>query len=211
VRVPLRDLFRQVSAAARPDDRIYFEAGGLGAGFTRGQIRRYLDPDLWARRVLTVEEAADDRRVWFVAGEDWRTDATRARFAQIEQTHPLQQIIGDCNRDWCYLLQLLEAPPNDQPALFGEVLGFRGIDVDAVQPDSISTRLWWVVDEPIPLDYSMGLHLLDSAGMLVAQADGRWGRGKFILMRECFICRLTCPPAIINCVWSSTNHGTALA
>ncbi|HLV33959.1 MAG TPA: glycosyltransferase family 39 protein [Spirillospora sp.] len=171
-RVPLRDLYQQVSAAAGPDDVIFFDSGGWGDGFVRAQIRRYLDPDLLARRVQSIEEAVAQRRVWYVTDDEWRSDATRARFEQIERSHPLQQIIGRCDRDWCYLLQLLEAPPNPEPVIFGETLAFRGVDLDAVTGEAVKARLWWTVDEPVPLDYSIGLHVLDSTGRLVAQSDG---------------------------------------
>ncbi len=172
VRVPLRDLYREVSAAALPEDVIYFDSGGLGDGFVRGQVRRYLDPDLWARRVSSIEEARQHRRVWYVTDEEWRFDYTRERFAQIERDHPLQEIIGQCDRDWCYLLQLLEAPPQPEPVSFGGVLNFQGSDEAAITPETLFVRLWWGVSETLPVDYSIGLQLLDSAGSLVAQTDG---------------------------------------
>jgi 4-amino-4-deoxy-L-arabinose transferase-like glycosyltransferase len=169
---PLRDLYRQVSAAAGPDDVILFDRGGWHDGFVRGQVRRYLDPALWARRVNSLEEALTHRRIWYVTDQEWFTETTRQRFHQIEQSHPLQQVIGRCDREWCYLLQLLEAPPHSQPWLFGPGLAFYGLDVDEITPDIIHTRLWWSVAEPLALDYSIGLHLLDDMGVLVAQADG---------------------------------------
>lgn len=172
VRIPLRDLYRQISAAAGPDDVLFFDTGGLEDPFVFKQAQRYLAPDVWARHTRDMEQAQAARRVWYITDEEWRTEITRARFAQIEQTHPLRQIIGRCDRQWCYLLQLLEAPPNAEAAIFGDALGFRGVDVDAVSAQAASVRLWWTADDRIPLDYSIGLHLLDSAGMIVAQSDG---------------------------------------
>lgn len=171
-RTPYRDLFRQVSLEAQPQDVILFDSGGLYDGFVRGQVRRYLDPELWSRRVGSIEEAQTHRRVWYVTDGEWRADDTRARFARIEQSHPLQQVIGDCNRQWCYLLQLLEAPPWTEPAVFADSLVFLGMDVDAITDGSMTVRLWWTAESPISLDYSIGLHLLDDEGALVAQADG---------------------------------------
>lgn len=90
----------------------------------------------------------------------------------MEPTHPVQEVIGQCDRVWCYLAQLLEAPPWTAPQVFGEQMAFWGADVDSVTDSEVTTRLWWRVEEPPPLDYSIGLHLLNSVGMPVAQNDG---------------------------------------
>ena len=172
VRVPLRDLFQQLAAVARPDDALFFDRGGITDRFVRRQAERYLGPELWDQRVGRIERALPNRRIWFISGEEWRTDEIRADFALIEQTHPLQQIIGRCDRDWCYLLQLLEAPPNGHSTLFGDGLNFRGVDVDSVTLNSVTIRLWWSAVQAVPLDYSIGLHLLNSSGVVVAQSDG---------------------------------------
>ena len=119
-RIPYRDLFQQVSLTARPDDVILFDSGGLNDGFVRAQVRRYLDPGLWQRRVNNVDDALEHRRLWYVTNGEWFDDGTRERFARIEQTHPLQQVIGRCDRSWCYLLQLMEGAPNDEPVKFGD-------------------------------------------------------------------------------------------
>src|SRR5690606_38280114 len=42
VRVPLRDLFRQLAAVARPEDVLFFDRGGVTNPFVRNQARRYL-------------------------------------------------------------------------------------------------------------------------------------------------------------------------
>jgi 4-amino-4-deoxy-L-arabinose transferase-like glycosyltransferase len=172
IRVPLRDLYQQVSALAGPDDVLLFADGDLTDPFVRKQAQRYITPNLWERRTRQIAEALPNRRIWFISGEEWRTDETRADFAQVEATHPLRQIIGRCDRDWCYLLQLLEAPPNADAALFGDHLGFRGVDVDSLTANTLSARLWWAADETPSLDYSIGLQLLNREGTIVAQSDG---------------------------------------
>lgn len=170
--VPLRDLYRQVSALAGPNDVLFFNDGDLTDPFVRKQAERYIAPDLWERRVRRLERALPNRRIWFISGDEWRSDEIRADFAQIEQTHPLQQIIGKCDREWCYLLQLLEAPPNAQATLFGDILGFQGMDIDVLTAGTLSARLWWTANETPSLDYSIGLQLLNSDSAVVAQADG---------------------------------------
>ncbi len=169
VRVPLRDLYQALSAAAQPGDSIFFDHGGEDDHLVRAQISRYLHADLnW---VTTLDEAEAARRVWYVSGEAWFSDSVRARFDQIERTHPLQQVIGRCDTSWCYVIQLLEAAPNPEPLQFGDALAFWGVDLDRVDASGITTRLWWSAQKPPGLDYSIGLQLLNADGQLVAQQD----------------------------------------
>lgn len=105
-RIPYRDLFRRVSALAQPGDVIYFDQRGADDHFMRWQIAHYLPPALVESRTETVEEAMTHQRVWFVT-DDWFNERVQARFKRIEQSHPLQQVIGRCDRGWCYLIQLL--------------------------------------------------------------------------------------------------------
>ncbi|MGQ9889896.1 MAG: glycosyltransferase family 39 protein [Aggregatilineales bacterium] len=171
---PLRDIYARMSALAQPDDAVFFDQADIDTRFVQWQVQHYLSPALYANRVNSVEEAQAYRRVWYAA--DWflsRPDA-QARFAELERTHPLQLVLGDCgqNRTWCYLVQLMEAPPRRQGQVFGGQLIFHGIDIDTVTREAAAVRLWWSVAQPPALDYSIGLHLLDAHGQLVAQADG---------------------------------------
>lgn len=170
-RIPFRDLFGQVSALAQPGDVLLFEAAGIEDRFVQWQIAQYMDPALAANRADSVEAAQTHRRVWFVTGA-WFDEAVRARFSALETTHPVQDIVGDCTRAWCYLIQLMEAPPQIDSARFGPALIFRGLDLDRVTDDAIDVRLWWSVELTPAADYSIGLHLLNEAGALVAQHDG---------------------------------------
>ena len=85
----------------------------------------------------------------------------------------MQQVIGQCPpQGWCYYAQLMEAPPLSSPERFGADMDFWGADIDAVTPGSISTRLWWRVEQAPPVDYSISLRLVDAAGTVVTQKDG---------------------------------------
>ena len=108
-RTPYRDLFQRVTAAAQPGDVIFFDQSSADTRFVQWQTRHYLRGGLRRNRVLTVEEALEHKRVWFVT-DDWFNPQVRENFDRIEATHPLQQVYGDCTSDWCYLIQLLEAP-----------------------------------------------------------------------------------------------------
>lgn len=171
-RIPYRDLYQNVSAAAKPDDVIFFDEDDAETRFLQWQMNHYLSRDLRQNRVRSIDEARQQRRVWFATNEAWRYSSdVQSRFTELERTHPLQTVIGDCTSAWCYLIQLLEAPPLSEPLVFGENLSFWGADVDSVTHQSVAVRLWWKVDQPPGGDYSIGLHLLDDRGGLVAQVD----------------------------------------
>ncbi len=84
----------------------------------------------------------------------------------------LQRVFGDCNSEWCFLAQLMEAPPRDRPLRFGGNIGFRGFEIERITESEINVRVWWEVDERPMVDYSIGLYLLDQNGALAAQDDG---------------------------------------
>lgn len=69
----------------------------------------------------------------------------------------------------------MEAPPADTPHIFGGELPFYGADVQILDTQTIAARLWWRVDSEDlrpTADYSIGLQLVDSDGVLIAQSDG---------------------------------------
>lgn len=169
VRIPYRDLYADVSAQVREGDALL----NLGSvdGFVQWQIDHYLSPVLVRNTVSDVASAQSFRRVWFLT-DDWLNDPAQRDFAVLEPSHPVQTVFGQCNRAWCYIAQLMEAPPWTEPMTFGDHLAFWGADVDSVTDTEIRTRLWWRVAEPPPVDYSIGLQLLNSDGALVAQNDG---------------------------------------
>ncbi|MCC6802193.1 MAG: glycosyltransferase family 39 protein [Anaerolineae bacterium] len=172
VRVPYRDVYRQVSAAGQAGDAVLNTPANRYDGFLGWQQAHYLAPALLIGITTDVEQAQAARRVWFMTG-DWFNPAVRVQFAQLEPTHPVQQVIGQCpERGWCYLAQLMEAPPLANPQRFGTDMDFWGVDVDEVTHDGITTRLWWRVETALPLDYSISLRLVDGAGTVVAQNDG---------------------------------------
>lgn len=79
-------------------------------------------------------------------------------------------------------IRLYEAPPNPEGVLFANGLRFHGVDVlntDGMERGTIvrhenerlQLRLWWSVDEPLPLDYSLSLYLMQGTAIL-ARSDG---------------------------------------
>jgi len=67
-----------------------------------------------------------------------------------------------------------------------------GVLIDVREGETVRLRLWWSVDRPVTLDYSVGLYMMDSSGQ-VAQSDGppqpvggpqetsRWLAGRYYL------------------------------
>jgi hypothetical protein len=170
-RIPYRDLLKSLSAAAQAGDVIFFDHADNNDNFAQWQYRHYLTPELLDNAVSNKARATDARRIWHITSH-WFEEEVRANFADIEWTHPRQGGFGNCDLNWCYLIQLMEAPPWDEPTVFGEDVAFWGIDVDGVNWNEIQARLWWRVEQVQELNYSMSLQLLDATGGLVAQVDG---------------------------------------
>ncbi|MEZ4668386.1 MAG: glycosyltransferase family 39 protein [Anaerolineae bacterium] len=170
-RIPYRELFQQVSDTARPGDVVLLDKAGETDPFQQFLYQMYLTPELNSAMTTDPQAALPAQRVWFITAH-WLDEDVQSDFKKIEHTHPLQDVYGQCIRKWCYLIQLLQAPPLEKPLVFSEILPFYGMDQVNISSTAISARLWWKVDNPPSLDYSIGLHLLDANGKLVAQTDG---------------------------------------
>jgi 4-amino-4-deoxy-L-arabinose transferase-like glycosyltransferase len=166
-RIPYRNIFREISRTAQADEIVFFEPMSSIDGHLQRQIDMYLTvpvtPDL--------ETALVTRRIWFASGFQLEPEAQEV-FGLIEPSHPLQRVLGRCFTRWCFVAQLMEAPPMRDVQLFAGQLGFSGADVDTIAANHVNVRLWWRADVPIALDYSIGLQLLAANGVLVAQSDG---------------------------------------
>lgn len=73
-----------------------------------------------------------------------------------------------------YTIRLYAAPPQSQPALFGDLLATKISPL--LKPDyspdvPVKVITWWQALQPPPLDYSYGLFLRDSSGTVLAQVD----------------------------------------
>lgn len=167
VRAPERDILLDVSALSMPDDAVYFTDGTPSS-----QVERYLAPELQESRLDSIEDTANVHRIWFITNDWTENSVIRADFEQLTETYTLQQVLGQCTPEWCYLAQLLEAPPLNSPTEYGEGILFWGGDIDEITDTSIATRLWWRVSQTPSEDYSIGLHLVAADGQVVAQNDG---------------------------------------
>jgi hypothetical protein len=104
------------------------------------------------------------------------------RFEAIAAKRPLQNVIGIDDR---YLIQRLCRGPLTQPVIFGPVNGdrleFEGAEIESRAEQAITLKLWWRVPQPVTLDYSISVRLLDPNGNELAVLDGPiqdyYGRG----------------------------------
>ena len=170
--IPYSQLFGEMSAQAKPGDKVLLDQANYSeAKVMQWQLLHVVPEWLRANTTDNMDAVLSARRIWYVTAK-WLDDDVHQRYLQIEATHPRQTGFGQCNSQWCYLIQLMEAPPWTASQVFGDDMAFWGADVDSVSHDTIQTRLWWKVDHAPAIDYSIGLHLLDADGKLVAQADG---------------------------------------
>jgi hypothetical protein len=108
---------------------------------------------------------------------DLFNDDVGAVFAALEPSHPVQQVVGKCDNEWCYVAQLMEAPPLTEPIRFGDALDFLGAQVIRDSAGlrwglDVDVRLWWTTHSALPVNYSFSLRLVDNSGALIAQSDG---------------------------------------
>ncbi len=170
-RIPYRDIYLVISRDLQPGDVIAYVGADPEDRVIAWNERQYLRGDV----PRLVEPAAGDllgyRRIWFMTGRLLDADV-QARFQEIEPSHPLETVLGDCVRQWCFVAQLLQAPPLAVPEIFGGVMPFYGGQVSLSEADTLNTRLYWRTDSPPLEDYSIAVHILDADGRLIGQSDG---------------------------------------
>lgn len=123
-----------------------------------------------------VDHPANYRRIWYISADGWND-------ADLKRQVTTGRLPSIFNGPWNCLFRLYIAPPNAKGALYDNGMRFRGYEIlEDGQPisiplvkresDTINVRLWWSVDTPPPLDYSVGLYVLDTeTGALITQLD----------------------------------------
>ena len=166
---PVRDLVRELA------DR--FEHGDV----------LLADPNLW-----TMEEPFDwwyYEDLYFPLGEiprvDSVDDAGSRLWYLVRQGDETPGLADELNREridtefwgpWYFIVTLYEGPTLTPGVRLGEsAIHFRGHALPSgamLHPgDTLTVETWWSVDGAVERDYSIGLHLIDSDGRLIAQAD----------------------------------------
>lgn len=119
-----------------------------------------------------VTQPGSYRRIWYVTGASGATPALRDAVAE-------GRVAGIFVGPPGGLFRLYEAPPDSSGVLYengmrfhgSERVGDNGVPVYH-EGDPLRVRLWWSVDAPPPLDYSVGLYVVDDAGKVIVQSDG---------------------------------------
>jgi hypothetical protein len=128
LRVPYRALLHELSANYRRGDVLLLDRAQEDNPVVNWQFQHYLTPDQRDSAVFNVNDALKARRIWFTTADLLAPDVY-TDFKVVEQTHPQQQTVGQCNEVWCYVFLLMEAPPFDQPVAFEDNMAFWGVDV----------------------------------------------------------------------------------
>src|SRR5690606_29327412 len=81
--------------------------------YLEDQYARYLPEALLENRVFSVDEAQEYRRVWFIS-TFFLNDDVQTEFRALESSHRLWYVANEseCSQAYCYIAQLMVAPPN---------------------------------------------------------------------------------------------------
>lgn len=215
------DLVAQhVAAGYSPGDLVLLETGFDDAAFGY-QLEATLDPldrrifrsyyeydfpdDDSMMAALDAEIAASDR-IWLVY---WNVPPRMAeKLSQLGYVRLSRADLPVGSGDPLYELDpivrvtLWARPPADSAGLiFGDSLRLDGVTLADRLPagaESLYADVWWTPVQPVPLDYTVGLFLLDSAGVTRAEGFGpapdqpmtSWPVGESVVVRQ----RLDLPP-----------------
>lgn len=134
------------------------------------------------------------RRVWYVSTPKKKVDSETLN--AVNREHMPTKFIGnaDCQ------IQLYESPPDPQGILFANGMRFHGAELSGLtvpngklyhEGEKIHLRLWWSIDTPVKLDYSVGVYAITPQG--IGQVDGapnvdgaphetsRWVAGRYYI------------------------------
>jgi 4-amino-4-deoxy-L-arabinose transferase-like glycosyltransferase len=174
-RITHRPIYQGMSARYQPETAIYYVQANEKDLYERWLADQYMTPALVAGTVPTVEQALQARYIWYITGVF--DEINGAAFQAIEPTHPVAEVLGKCDLEWCYVAQWMVGAPSQTPVTTfynsqnQDRLDFYGVDVDAIEPSRILTRLWWGVEATPTQDYSFSLRLIAPAGYIAAQFD----------------------------------------
>ena len=162
---------------------------------------------------VTIADApGDNRRVWYVSVDGWQDPAL---FAQMQAEYVPGKFFGP----WDFLFRLYEAPPSREGILFDNGMRFHGAELIGMpnpaaasfrEGETARLRLWWSVDDPPELDYSVGVYLFDNHYQMRAESNSapaaadappetsRWVSGRYYVEEREF----TLPSQITTAVYT---------
>lgn len=162
--------------------------------------------------VTIADDPGDHRRVWYVSVDGWQDpellDRLRAEY-----------VPGKFFGPWDFLFRLYEAPPDREGVLFANGMRFHGADLVGVpnpaaaafrEGETVKLRLWWSVDTPPELDYSVGVYLFDDHYRMRSESNSapavidapaetsRWETGRYYVEERDF----TLPTHVITATYA---------
>ncbi|MGJ3239994.1 MAG: glycosyltransferase family 39 protein [Anaerolineae bacterium] len=167
---PHRTLYQQIATQAQPDDALLIIHPNQD-GYLADQMTRYLPASLLDNSSTQLADVRPTRRVWFISN-NFFSERSKQASRDLEATHRVWQVIegSDCTSDWCYIAQLMVAPPLRDPITFGDDIQFSGADI-TLDNDHLRALLWWGVASVPEADYSISLRLTDEDGTIISQLD----------------------------------------
>jgi hypothetical protein len=166
---PVRDLVRELAVRFEPGDVLLVDPRlrTMEEPFDWWYYEGLYFP--WGRipRVNSVDKAGP--RLWYLVRQGKETPGLAD-----ELNH--ERIATEFWGPWYFIVTLYEGPPLTPGVRMGEsAIHFRGQTLPTgtlYHPnDTLTVETWWSVDGPVERDYSIGLHLIDSSGNLIAQTD----------------------------------------
>jgi hypothetical protein len=166
---PFRAAFSWLAMRLRPDDVIVIDPN-CTCGESYGWD--YFVPQYFPTGYLPiVEHPGNASRVWYLSTDGWPHDDQL--FAEVTNGRRPSIFVGP----WNFLLRLYEGPPLWEGISFGDSIHLNGVEIagneTVFQEDQqINVKLWWSTEQPLDVDYSISVALLNPQGQPVIQADG---------------------------------------
>ncbi|MBZ0295399.1 MAG: glycosyltransferase family 39 protein [Anaerolineae bacterium] len=141
----------------------------------------WIDADSFAMQVQSMIEQPDVTRIWLAVERDQPYGSRLPILtAKLDNNYVLCEKLYDF--DELYLEEYVKTPvcctPSDNPMAasiytFGEQVGVVAVQpVTLTESNDLSTIITWTAGENVPANtYSVALHVEDSAGEMIAQAD----------------------------------------
>ena len=125
-----------------------------------------------------TDSTASHRRIWFVTADG---SPNSPHWETLRRDYVERHFVGPPG---C-LFRLYEGPPDREGVLFANGLRFHGAQFlqegEPLPPgfspqlhegEAFQVRFWWMVDEPLSRDYSVGAFLFDEEGRVVDEVHG---------------------------------------
>ncbi len=163
---PVRDLMREMAKRFKTGDVLVIDPSINQDGYDWW----YYEPLYFAGGQIprATDGSAGQPRVWYLTRQGSEDAALRQ---SVETGRDMTEFWGP----WYFIVSLYQGPPLTPGVKVGDTIRFRGVTLPNgthyLPGDTLKVDTWWSADDPVLLDYSLGLHLFNSKGELVAQVD----------------------------------------